>query len=265
MNVSRFKSAVILGAILLAVAAAWWLMLGSEQLSRTSYIRIGVEENYPPFSYIEDGRQMGFDVDIGRAVCKAMNLNCEIVPLQFDHLIPDLLEQRIDLIIAGLGATQERRKQLLFSETYYRSRSFFISRNMRATGITAENASGLVIGVQKGSLQAQTLRRRFVPHGALLNEYETYAELAEAIKAGKVDALFVDGLSGYALLKQAEGAGLYIGGSDEEFDPDIINAHIAARKQDERLIESINDALERLKADGSYQTISMRYFTFMNY
>ena len=268
MKDARLSPKVLWGVLALIaalVALVFTIMTRSPAIEKTQFLRIGVEENYRPFTYVENGELVGFDPDISRAICRQLDIQCEIVPMHFDALIPALLDGKIDLITAGLGINEERRKTMCFSDIYYRSRSLFISTQQYALGINENTAEHLVIGAQRASLQAEVVRSRFVPKGAVLKEYEDYEELAEALRAGVVEAIFVDGLSGYQLLKQAEGSGLYIGGIAEGLTSDIVNAHIAARKNDEALIGNINKAMEQLKASGIYQTISLRYFAFMNY
>ena len=255
----------ILALLIAVVSLAFWLMTRNPNIEKTTFLRIGVEENYRPFTYVENGELIGFDPDISRAICRQLAVRCEIIPMPFDALIPALQGGKLDLITAGLGINEERQKTMTFSDTYYRSRSLFISTQQYAAGTNEDTAEHLVLGAQKASLQAEVIRTRFVPKGAKLIEYEDYNELADAIRSGEVEAIFVDGLSGYQLLKQAQGNGLYIGGIAEGLNSDIVNAHIAARKNDEALIQRVNKAMEQLKAAGIYQTISLRYFSFMNY
>lgn len=92
-------------------------------------LRIGVENDYPPFSFPdENGRQSGFDPAVAEALCRAMERPCEILPLPFEELLNAMREGKLDLIIAGLGANGERRAYMDFSESYYHSRTIYIGR-----------------------------------------------------------------------------------------------------------------------------------------
>ena len=79
-------------------------------------IRIATEGAYPPFNYTNaDGSLSGFDVDVANALCEQMQANCEIVAQDWDGIIPGLLAQKYDAVIAGMSITAERQEKVDFS------------------------------------------------------------------------------------------------------------------------------------------------------
>ncbi len=83
-------------------------------------IRIASEGAYPPFNYMSpDGKLVGFDLDIANALCEAMEAKCTIVANDWDGMIPSLQANKFDAVIASMAITDERKKQVAFTDRYY--------------------------------------------------------------------------------------------------------------------------------------------------
>lgn len=83
-------------------------------------IRIATEGAYPPFNYTNaDGSLAGYDIDVANALCKQMQAKCEIVAQDWDGIIPGLLAQKYDAVIAGMSITPERQEKVDFTEPYF--------------------------------------------------------------------------------------------------------------------------------------------------
>ena len=93
-------------------------MLAAPTLAET--LRLGTEGAYPPFNYIEsDGKIAGFDVEIGLELCKRIGAECNVVAQDWDGIIPGLLANKYDFIIASMFITKDRKKQVDFTDPYY--------------------------------------------------------------------------------------------------------------------------------------------------
>ncbi|HZV20356.1 MAG TPA: transporter substrate-binding domain-containing protein [Hyphomicrobiales bacterium] len=225
-------------------------------------LRILTEADYPPFNYYdEEARLVGFNVDLARAICRELSINCEISTAEWSALIPALKNNEADAVIASLSITKKALAEVDFTDRYYTTPARFVARaDSPLKTISAAALNGLKVAVVKGSSHEAFLRD-FFP-GAKLVLYPAPAEARAALKNGEADLLFGDGIS---LM-------FWIQGTDSdrccEFKGDGYTearyfgdgAGIAIKKGNTRLREVLDYALERVKASGRYEELMLRYF-----
>ena len=111
-----------------AVAAVVGLALGPVGAQEMMKVRIGVEGAYPPFNALDsDGKLVGFDIDIGDALCAAAKLDCEWVVQDWDGMIPGLTSEKYDAILASMSITAERLEVVDFSDPYYQEEAALVA------------------------------------------------------------------------------------------------------------------------------------------
>ena len=107
-------------ALAAAVLAAALVPLAQAQAPDWKKVRVGVEGNYPPFSKLgADGKLVGFDIDIALAVCARIGADCTLVQQEWDGMMPALNAKKVDMIVASMTITDERKKAADFSDPYY--------------------------------------------------------------------------------------------------------------------------------------------------
>lgn len=224
-------------------------------------IRVGIEGNYPPFSQIApDGKITGFDIDIANAVCAEMKVTCTLVQQEFDGMIPGLNAKKVDMIVASLTITEERKKSADFSDPYYDVPSRWIAKAGAFADFKPETLKGKKIIVLRNSPRARHVQENYKDSEVLLvaKETEVYLELA----AGRGDIGFGSSVvSGEAFLKKPEGKGFAQVGEPVRLGGGG-GVGIAMRKDDEALRNQVNAALKAIKANGSYKTLMAKYFDF---
>jgi arginine/ornithine transport system substrate-binding protein len=247
-----------------AIAAVALVGLASSaDAGEKRHVKVGTEGAYPPFNGIDsNGQLVGFDVDIAKALCDAANFECEFVVQDWDGIIPGLIAKKYDAIIASMSITPARKEVVDFTEKYYQTPAKFVAAKGAGFDISPEGLKGKVVGVQRATTHENFLRAKFPEV-----EVRTYATQDEAnadLVSGRVDLVMADSV---ALL---DGFLKTDAGQDFEFvgpgyaDPKYHGegAGIALRKGDDDLRQAFNAAIDKIRADGTYQKINAKYFDF---
>lgn len=242
----------LLGAVLLAAAFA-----GSAQAQMEgATVRIATEGAYPPFNATSpSGELIGFDVEIANALCAVMKANCEIVAQDWDGIIPGLIANKYDAIIASMSITEERKKTVSFTGRYYSN----YLRLIAPEGGDVEGSSdlaGKTVGAQRATVSAQwaedNLGRR-----SDVKLYDTQTAAYADLKAGRLDALVSDVYPAYDWL-QGEPGFAFVG---ERIDIDDLIG-VAVRQDDNKLREALDKAIMTIRENGEYARINAKYFPF---
>lgn len=250
--------------------ALYCLVLGTVCLPAAVFaappvLRVAVDAPYPPFAMRDaQGNLTGFDVDIAHALCKELNRTCDVRAVPFDDIIPKIVEGKIDVAVAGMGASEERKKLVDFTDRYFRSLSIFLEREGTVKDLAPETLKGLRVGAQEGTLQAAYLRTAFGDNIVLVT-VPSHDEVYALLKKGEVDLILVDGLPGYTFLKSPEGMGIEAIGEAVESGGIMDWASIAVSKKQPELREAINKAIQTLRRNGEYGKINRKYFDFNVY
>jgi len=247
---------------LLFIALAGMIALSAGRASAEP-LRVGVEGAYPPFSWTEaDGSMKGFDIDFAYAVCERLGRECELVKQDWDGMIPALLANKFDVIIASMSITEERKKKVDFSNKYYNTPAKMIAKKNSGLSDTNESLTGKRVGVQRGTTH-QCYVEKFFP-GAELVLYGTQEEVFQDLAAGRLDAQLSDSIQGKeGFLDTDAGKDFeFLGGDQVDVECMGEGAGIAMRKGNDDLMAAINNAIEAIRADGSYKTMNDKYFPF---
>ncbi len=258
--------------LLIAVAVLALVFAAGTVLAKDwKVVRIGVEGAYPPFSWTTpDGKLEGFDIEIAKALGKAMGVEVKLVAQDWDGIIPALLARKYDAIIASMSITEERKKKVAFTNKYYNTPAKFICKKGTMKEFTRPEVpkvtSGKKIGVQRA-----TIHDRFISEeggkDTVIKRYATQDEAYLDLAAGRVDMLLADSVAmSEGFLKKPEG-------QDYQFiGPDLTEkkyfgegAGIAIRKKDKDLVELFNKAIVQIRSDGTYKRIQDKYFDFNVY
>lgn len=227
-------------------------------------VRIGVEGAYPPFSTVDTaGELQGFDIEIARALCEAMNAECTLVQQDWDGIIPALLARKYDAIIASMSITEERKQKVDFSDKYYQTPAKFVRKKGNPIEITPEGLKGKKVGVQRATIHDNYISDNYGETVEIVR-YGTQDEAYLDMKAGRLDLLLADSVAlDQGFLSTPEGADYEFVGPDLN-DPKWFGegAGIALRKGDTELREAFNKAIQDIRASGKYKEIQDKYFDF---
>lgn len=251
-----------LGALLATTVTGACSIAAAEE---PAVLRVAIEGEYPPFSSTAAGGKLkGFDVEIAQALCAAMAASCQLVKQQWDRMIPDLVAGRYEMVVSSMSITPRRRQQIDFTQAYYQMPAKFVARKGGDDlAGSLEALKGKRVGVQKATVHDQFLTAS-VGGSAVLTRYDTLGKAAGDLQAGRIDYLFGDAMALHeSLLKTPKGKAYEFVGPDlrdRRFFGEGIG--IAVRKGNVDLRNRLNLALAAIRADGTYEAIASRYFTF---
>jgi polar amino acid transport system substrate-binding protein len=231
-------------------------------LGRLTAIRFLTEDDYPPFNFKgPDGQPIGFNIDLARAVCAELGVQCTIQVRRFDTLLDSLNEGRGDAIIASLAISPETRKRLDFSDRYYRSPARFLARK----GTPIADATPELIAGKRVAVVAKTAHeaylRAFFAEAAIQPMAHLETALG-ALKRGDVDLVFGDGiaLAFWQNGRDSAGCCAFLGGPFTEGRYFGEGVGIAVRKGNDVLRRALNYALFQIWEKGVYTDLYLRYF-----
>ncbi len=252
---------------LVAAAMAFAIASSIAMAGEMKKVRVGTEGAYPPFNFVDsDGVLKGFDVDISKALCDKMKVECEFVAQDWDGIIPALMAKKYDAIIASMSITEERMKKVDFTDKYYNSKAQFIMKKGAGhSDVSPAGMKGKVIGAQSSTTHSSYLED--VYKDSEIKLYGTQDEANADLAAGRLDAILADSIILYEWTIKTED------GKCCEFVGEGIDAEkwfgkgagIAIRKDDGELKAMLNKALAEIIADGTYKAINDKYFPFSIY
>ena len=240
--------------------------LPKPDLSSLVRLRFLTSIDFPPFNFLDQNDKLtGFHVELARKICDELAIadKCQIQALPFGELQGALAASQGDAIIAGVAVTPELRKTFAFSRPFLMLPARFV-RNLKApiSGTTAASLSGQPVGVVKGTAHAAMLAAFFPALKQV--PFDDKEALLTAVKDGKVDAAFADGLqlSFWVSSPAAEKCCALFDGPylSQQFLGEGMT--IMLRQQDADLTAAINHALATLSRDGRLQEIYLRYFPY---
>jgi polar amino acid transport system substrate-binding protein len=239
-------------------------------------LRFVTESDYPPFNYLEeDGTLTGFNVDLARAICKELEVACEIIPADWEKMVDMLKKKEADAAVASIAITPRSAAQLDFTNSYYQTPAKFaapVDSDIKDT--SPEALVGKKIGVVQGTSHEAFLRD-FYPD-AKIESFPGDVEARAALKTGKIDALFGDAIS---LMFWINGADSQIQVSSNETraccqfrGPGFSEAKyfgegagVAVARGNARLREVLDYGLAKVRASGRFEELMLRYFPLSIY
>lgn len=221
-------------------------------------------EPYPPFTSPDaSGKWIGWEVDFTNAICSRAHLDCVIAPVAWDGIIPALTSKKIDMIVSSMTITDERLQTIDFSDKYYDARAAIVGSKDSQIAPTAEGLKGKILGVQVASTHQRYAQKHFGDSVAEIKEYQTLDEAQLDLAAGRIDAMQADSFALDSFLKSKTGTCCELKGYVAK--DDAVLGHgigVGLRKGDAELKGKINAAIKAIRADGTYQAITKKYFDF---
>lgn len=218
-------------------------------------LRVGSETTFPPFEFVEDGKYVGFDVEYADALAKEMGYDkMEFVSMGFDALVPALQSKQIDMVAAALVITPERKEKVLFSEPYYHSGLVMVVRKDDDSIQSDADLANKTIGAQVGTTGAFYGKEK---PGTTVKEMDTINQLFLELQNKGIDVIIIDKPTATYFVKQGSGKDFKITGNMVKAN-DIA---LAVNKDDAALQQKLNEAMKKLKDNGTYDKLYNKWLS----
>ncbi|WP_432361369.1 transporter substrate-binding domain-containing protein [Sporosarcina sp. UB5] len=222
-------------------------------IGKEKVLRVGTDATFKPFEYKSGGEFQGYDIDLIKAIAKELGADkVEFVDTEFKGLIPGLQAKKFDLIVSAMYITDERKKTIDFSDSYFPGGLSIMVQEDNNAITTLEDLSGKDVAVQIGTKAVEFLEEN-VPEANLV-KVEKNTEMFLELETGKVDAV-VTGLPA---------AKVYVkeNGKMKVLEETLTEEHYGygIRKENAEFREAVNKALQTLKDNGTYDEITSKWF-----
>lgn len=208
---------------------------------------------FPPYEYHDGGEIVGIDVEVAGAIAEKLGMTLEIEDIAFDSIIPELQSGKADIGAAGMTVSEDRLKNVDFSDTYTTaSQVIIVKEDSDITG--PDDLAGKYIGVQLGTT-GDIYASDYEAEGSTIERYNKGFEAVQAMLQGKIDAVVIDVEPAKVFVSQNEGIKIL----DEALT--VEEYAIAVKKGNTELLEKINKALGELKESGELQAIIDKYIS----
>lgn len=227
-------------------------------------ISFGVDGGYPPFDVLApNGEITGFDIDIANALCAQLQAKCVFVKQPFESMIAALNAGKFNAIIASLNITAERKKEVDFTDRYYRSAAQLVARKGSPLQPDAQSLKGKTVGVQTGSVHEAYAKKQWAGNGVKIRSYANQDNVYLDLMSGRIDASLQDNIqAGTSFIDTPRGKNFAFAGPvirDESISSEV---GIAVAQANPALRDALNEAIKAIRADGTYDAIQKKYFSF---
>lgn len=225
---------------------------GHEQKNKKVII-IGTNSNYKPFSYIEMSFEpIGFEIDLIDEIAKKIGFEYKIKDMNFDKIIPSLQDESIDIGLSSISITEERKALVDFSHPYFQTKTVYLKNANNDEIKDKESLNGKIVSAQKetvfekiaSSIEGAQIEPFNMPDVGIIN-----------LKQNKVDAIILDLIVANDYLGKNKDLVKFF----EEGDGTEGFGIAFAKGKNETLMTKINETLEELKSDGTYDNLLTKY------
>ncbi len=229
-------------------------------------LRLATSTGVEPMSFVNADRKIvGFDIEFASYIAQKLGKRLEVIDFEFGAMLPALIAGKVDMIGAGLSITEERAKQVLFSECYFPGGlSALVKKDVsqknedKAQRLSSvEDLKDKRIGVLLGSVQDMYVHKNFTD--AEVRQYQNITDMLLALNGEKVDAIFLDETSFTEASSEYKDFGVL---ASHVFDSDIAAGF---NQESDELREKFNSFLKEIRADGTYEDMLDRYVNKGNY
>ena len=217
-------------------------------------ITVGVDTAFVPFEFKQGDKYVGFDIDLWDAIAKKMHISYELRPMDFGGLIPGLQSRNLDVAMAGITITDARKQVVDFSEGYYNADLLIAVKSNDNSIVKFRDLTGKKVGLKQGTAAASFMKSKYK---ANYIEFPNIDNAYLDLQAGNLDAVVHDSPNVLYYVKTAGNGKVK---STGETDSILPQQYGFAMQKNSSLTPKVNQALQALRADGTYDKIYVKWF-----
>ncbi|WP_017186282.1 ABC transporter substrate-binding protein [Alkalibacillus haloalkaliphilus] len=256
MQIKKWGFVFIIGVVLIMLSACGTgaTEAGGEETSsdEQQVLEMGTSADFPPFeSFNEDGEFVGFDIDLAHKIAEELGYELEISDMNFDGLIGALQSDRVDMVLAGMSATEERQENVDFSPAYHHSGEMFITQE--DSDITSiEDIEGKTVGVQLGTIQEEGAQALQADYDFEIHAVDEATNIIQDLLTNRIDVGYIDTTVAEGYIEEQGLAGFV--------DPTESSPGMAiAFPKDSELQEDISAVIEQFLEDGTIAELEEKW------
>lgn len=228
---------------------------GSEGGGEGETYTVGIDTTYPPFEFEVDGEYTGIDIDLITAIAENQGFDIEFNAMDFGGIIPAMQAGQLDVAIAGMSITEERKEIVDFSDPYFEAGISLVVAEDNTDISSLEDLDGKTVVVKSGTTGAEFAREHQDEHGYEITQLDDSPAMFQEVANGNADVLFED----YPVIAYAI--------AESNLDLKIVGDRLTGdeygiavlKGENADLLEKINAGLQELRDSGEYDEILNKY------
>lgn len=239
------------------------------RIERRKKVIVGLDDSFVPMGFRQkNGKLVGYDVDLARAVFKQYGIKVDFQPIDWSMKETELKNGTIDLLWNGYSVNPARRKKVAFSRYYLENKQVLVTKKSQHIN-NFQDMKGKSLGVQNGSTGATALDAKpkllkdLIKHKSPVL-YDTFPDAFIDLNANRIQGILMDQVYADYYIQHQSNSKSY----STYISPEMPAEHYAVgmRKGDRTLRKKINDGLGRLQRNGQLQKLNEKWFgTKSNY
>lgn len=218
-------------------------------------LTVYTEAGFAPYEFVYNNEIVGVDIEIVKAVAAKLGKELVVKDVKFDTIVGAVKSGKADIGAAGITINDERKEEVAFSIPYSSTEQYVIVKSDNSTIVNLDNLKGIKIGIQNGTTSdflIDGLIKDNTLEGSTIVPYDAPA-LAAAALGSKVDAVVTDKLTAQIIVDGSNGAykTFKLVKADGTDAAEVEEYGICVSKENEELLNTINEVLKGLLDDGS--------------
>lgn len=242
------KIAAVLLTMILTVS-----LVGCGSKKDDDTLIVGTEPGFAPYEFMDGNQVVGIDMDIAQAIADAMGKKLEIKTMDFDGALVAVQQGKVDLVLAGVSVSEERKEVMDFSKEYVNSTEVVVVNGDKPTVASIDDLNDKIIGVQQGNIADSYVSNEDNVVAKEVKRYTKFNQAAEDLKNGKIDCIVMDQYPAEELVAANPTLKILDGTLFED------KYAIAIKKGNTELLNEVNEILDHLIADGKIEEFTAKY------